>query len=146
MIKFTLKCADGHRFESWFQSAGAFDKLRSGGLVACAVCGGTDVEKALMAPQVRPDRARASAPSDGERPLSAPASPAEQALAELKRKIEANSDYVGVNFASEARAMHEGTAPERAIYGEAKPEEAKKLIEDGIPVTPLPFLPGRKSN
>jgi hypothetical protein len=67
-------------------------------------------------------------------------------LAELRRKIEQNSDYVGMNFAKEARAMHDGTAPERAIYGEARPEEARKLLEDGIPVAPLPFIPGRKTN
>lgn len=145
MIKFTLKCTDGHRFESWFQSADAFEKLKANGMVSCAVCGDSGVEKALMAPQVRPGR-KASTGPEQEKPLSAPASPAEQALAELKRKIEANSDYVGMNFAKEARAMHEGAAPERSIYGEAKPEDAKKLIEDGIPVAPLPFLPGRKSN
>jgi hypothetical protein len=148
MIQFTLKCADDHRFESWFQSADAFEKPKSAGMVACAVCGSPEVEKALMAPRVRPARktAHAPAPQTPERPLSAPASAAEQALAELKRKIEENSDYVGMNFAREARAIHDGDAPERSIYGEAKPDEARKLIEDGIPVAPLPFVPGRKSN
>lgn len=147
MIQFTLKCAEGHRFDSWFQSTEAFDKLMGAGLVSCAVCGGVDVEKALMAPRVRPARAAAPAPAAAPgRPLSAPASPAEQALAALKKKIEESSDYVGLNFAREARAIHDGTAPDRAIYGEAKPDEARKLIEDGIPVAPLPFVPGRKSN
>lgn len=153
MIQFTLKCDKDHRFDSWFQSASAFDKLQSAGMVACAVCGSTHVEKALMAPSVRDSRRKAPAspeqaqpPQPRERPLSAPASPAEQAMAELKRQIEKNSEYVGVNFAREARQMHEGSAPERSIYGEAKPEEARKLIEDGVPVTPLPFLPNRKSN
>lgn len=151
MIQFTLKCDQDHRFDSWFQSASAFDKLQSAGMVACAVCGSTHVEKALMAPNVRDSRRKATAAPEKqaqprERPLSAPASPAEQAMAELKRQIEKNSEYVGVNFVREARQMHEGSAPERSIYGEAKPEEARKLIEDGVPVTPLPFLPNRKSN
>ncbi|MFD1510699.1 DUF1178 family protein [Lacimonas salitolerans] len=151
MITYTLKCADEHQFDSWFQSAEAFDKLKTAGMVVCAVCGSGKVEKALMAPRVRPARkASGHLPAAPEpapsRPLSAPANPAEQALAALKKKIEANSDYVGLNFASEARAIHDGTAPERAIYGEARADEAKKLIEDGIPVAPLPFLPGRKSN
>lgn len=152
MIQFTLKCDQDHRFDSWFQSASAFDKLQSAGMVACAVCGSTHVEKALMAPSVRDSRRKAKdtaqpAPeAPRQRPLSAPASPAEQAMAELRRQIEKNSEYVGVNFAREARQMHEGSAPERAIYGEAKPDEARKLIEDGVPVTPLPFLPNRKSN
>jgi hypothetical protein len=73
-------------------------------------------------------------------------SAAEQAIAEMRAQVEQNSEYVGTNFAIEARSMHLGDAPERAIYGEAKPEEAKSLIEDGIPVTPLPFMPTRKSN
>jgi hypothetical protein len=73
-------------------------------------------------------------------------SAAEQAVAEMRKQVEENSEYVGTNFATEARSMHLGDAPERAIFGEAKPEEAKSLIEDGIPVAPLPFVPKRKSN
>ncbi len=81
-----------------------------------------------------------------DRPLSKPASAAEQAIAELRRKIEESSDYVGMNFASEARAIHQGEAPERPIYGEAKMDEARALIEEGVPVAPLPFMPNRKTN
>ncbi|MBK1636374.1 DUF1178 family protein [Rhodovulum adriaticum] len=145
MIRYTLSCADGHRFESWFQSADAFDKLHAAGMVACAVCGGTQVQKTLMAPSVATDTPAAPAEPDAPK-LSTPASPAEQALAELKRKIEAHSDYVGPRFAQEARDMHAGLTPERAIHGEARLDEAKKLIEEGIPVAPLPFAPGRKTN
>lgn len=148
MIQYTLKCDQDHRFDSWFQSAAAFDKLQSAGMVACAICGSTHVEKALMAPSVRDSRRKAPEKSDTPRPrpLSAPATTAEQALAELKRHVEKTSEYVGVNFVREARQMHEGAAPERSIYGEAKPEEARKLIEEGVPIAPLPFLPNRKSN
>jgi len=78
--------------------------------------------------------------------LTAPRSKAELALAEMRRHIEENSEYVGMSFAREARAIHEGDAPERAIHGEARAEEARKLIEDGIPVAPLPFLPKSKAN
>jgi len=153
VIQFTLRCDKDHRFESWFQTADAFDKLAAAGMVTCAVCGSSSVEKALMAPRVRPGRdsrpepesGRAPAP-DGAGPLSAPASAAEQALAELKRKIEQTSDYVGTKFAREARDMHAGLVPARPIHGEARIEEAKKLVEDGVPVAPLPFRIGRKSN
>jgi hypothetical protein len=156
MIRYALTCANDHGFESWFQSAEAFDRLAAGGHVACAVCGSTEVAKTLMAPAVRPARraeaaglaaaaeAGLEAPPSG--PLSGPRTPAEEALAALRRQVEANSDYVGLNFAAEARAMHEGTIPERSIYGEARAEEAKRLIEEGIPVAPLPFLPARKAN
>ncbi|MCF3593370.1 DUF1178 family protein [Rhodobacteraceae bacterium LMO-12] len=143
MIRFTLKCSDGHQFDSWFQSAAAFEALKAAGHVDCAVCGSGQVEKAIMAPQVSTARKTAS---QHEGALSTPASPAEQALAALKRHVETNSDYVGMEFAREARAIHDGDAPERPIHGEAKLEEAKKLIEDGVPVSPLPFRPGRKSN
>ena len=137
MISYTLKCEDGHVFDSWFQSAEAFDKLLAQGMVTCSVCGALGVEKAVMAPRVRASRDTAEAPAEG--PLSRPASPAEQALAEMRRMVEANSEDVGERFAKEARAIHEGEAPERSIRGKAKPDEARKLVEDGIPVAPLPW-------
>lgn len=70
----------------------------------------------------------------------------ERAMAEMKRQVEENSEYVGDTFAEEARAMHLGDAPERAIHGEANLKEAKELIDDGVPVVPLPFAPKRKTN
>lgn len=141
MIQYSLKCAEGHRFDSWFQSAAAFDKLQAAGHVSCGVCGNETVEKALMAPRV--NAAEAAKPP---KPLRTPTSPAEQALAALKAHVEKTSDYVGPNFAQEARAMHQGETPERPIWGEARRDEAKALVDDGIPVAPLPFTPTRKSN
>ncbi len=157
MIQYSLKCSDGHRFDSWFQSASAFDKLKSAGLVTCAVCDVSQVDKVLMAPAVRPARKSegSAASTKGEKsapaaakpgPLSAPASPAEQMIAEMRRKVESSSEYVGKDFASQARAMHDGDTPEKAIYGEAKLDDARKLLEDGIPVLPLPFRPSGKDN
>lgn len=147
MIRYTLKCDQSHSFESWFASAEAFEKLHAAGMVLCAICGSSEVEKALMAPAVRPAR-KAAAPAEAPAaaPLSAPQNKMEEALAAMRREVEENSDYVGLNFAAEARAMHTGERPERAIHGEAKLEEARALLEEGIPVTPLPFLPKRSSN
>lgn len=136
MVRYSLSCADGHGFESWFQSASAFDDLASRGLLSCAECGSAKVEKALMAPAV----------SKRDAPLAKPQSPQEAMLAAMRRHVEENSDYVGQSFATEARKMHLGDAPERAIWGEASPTEAKSLIEDGIPVAPLPFLPKTRAN
>jgi hypothetical protein len=141
MIRYTLKCSADHGFDSWFQSAGAYDSLALAGLVACPVCGVTSVEKALMTPRVAFAESQTTAQA-----LSIPQNEAEKAMAELRRKVEENSEYVGVNFVAEARKMHEGTMPERSIYGEARPEEAIKLLEDGVPVAPLPFMPARKTN
>jgi hypothetical protein len=144
MIRFSLKCDKDHGFESWFPSGEAYETLKAQGHVACPVCGSAAVEKALMAPAVLPTRKVEAAV---DRPaLTEPANPVEEALAALKRQIEDNSEYVGMNFAAEARRIHAGDAPERAIHGEARADEAKKLIEDGVPVAPLPFLPARKVN
>jgi hypothetical protein len=146
MIRYDLKCPEGHDFDSWFQSAAAFDSLLTRGLVACPSCGSGKVEKALMAPSVRPSEKARAADVPADRPLSAPANPVEAALAEMRRHVEQNSEYVGLNFVTEARRMHTGDAPERAIHGEAKPEEARALIAEGVPVAPLPFLPRSKTN
>lgn len=161
MIQYALKCKEGHSFDSWFQSASAYDKLAKAGMVSCVVCGSTDVEKAIMTPRVRPARSAVSSATSPDQQetqaspvpapaassaLGAPASELEKAVTELRKQVEENSDYVGDQFAAEARAMHVGDAPTRAIYGEAKLEDAKELIEDGVPVTPLPFLPNRKTN
>ena len=137
MIHYALECDRDHSFESWFQSAEAFDKLQAAGHVACPDCGSTRVGKALMAPRVK---------SSKRADLGAPQDAREKALAEMKRQVEENSEYVGMSFAAEARKIHEGEAPERSIYGEARLDEAKKLIEDGVPVAPLPFRPSRKAN
>lgn len=144
MIQFTLKCANDHRFVSWFQSGPAFDKLHAAGMVSCAICGSTEVSKAMMAPRVSTAEAPDAQPA--KTLLSEPASAAEQALAEMRKFVEEKSDYVGKDFATEARAIHDGDAPARPIWGEAGKEDAKKLVEDGVPVAPLPFTPTRKSN
>ncbi|WP_209598165.1 DUF1178 family protein [Ruegeria sp. HKCCSP351] len=151
MIQYALKCSEGHTFDSWFQSAEAFDKLASAKMVTCAICGCAQVAKAIMTPRVRPARnakgKTENAPVSNERiNVATPSPEIEKVLAEMRRHVEKNSDYVGKDFASEARKMHLGEAPERSIYGEARPDEAKSLIEDGVPVAPLPFLPSRKTN
>lgn len=146
MICYTLKCADGHSFDSWFKSAEAFEALDGRGMLSCSVCGGSDVKKAMMAPRVSKSAPMAEAKGGAEPPkLSQPDTPMEQALTALRKHIEANSTYVGGNFAAEARRIHLGDALDRLIHGEAKPEEARALIEDGIPVAPLPIFPKNRS-
>lgn len=139
MIRYALRCDQGHDFEGWFRSSDAYDALRGAGQVACASCGSSSVEKTLMAPSL-------GAAKHDQPKLSEPQTPAEAALDALRKQVEANSDYVGLQFADQARAMHEGRAEQRAIHGEARPDEARKLIEDGVPVAPLPFLPRQKVN
>lgn len=139
MIRYVLRCDQGHDFESWFRSSDAYDALHAAGQVTCAMCGSTKVEKTLMAPRI------ASAGSDAP-DLHTPKTEQEIAIDKLRKHLVENSDYVGMTFAAEARAIHEGNAPDRAIYGEAKLEDAKKLLEDGIPVAPLPFMSRNNAN
>jgi hypothetical protein len=140
MICFSLRCSKEHQFDSWFKSGAAFDDLAASGQLICPVCGDSDITKSLMAPAVRP------AEKSGERRLTVPQNNLEAAMAEMRRNVEENSEYVGLNFAAEARRMHEGEIDPRAIYGEAKLNDAKALIDDGVPVAPLPFIPNRKAN
>ncbi|ABL70657.1 MULTISPECIES: DUF1178 family protein [Paracoccus] len=132
MIRYALRCDKGHEFDGWFRSSDGFESLRAAGQVTCTHCGSTTVDKALMAPRVAQGRDEAA-------DLHSPRNEHEAVLEKLRRHVEENSDYVGMSFASEARAMHEGLAPERAIHGEAKLEDARRLLEEGIPVAPLPF-------
>ena len=145
MIRYSLTCTKDHAFDSWFQSASAYDALRAAGHVACPMCGDGAIKKTLMAPTVRPAR-NAGAGPNAKSALTQPQNAMESAFAEMRKQVEDNSEYVGLNFVTEARRMHEGTIDERAIYGEAKADEARALIEDGVPVAPLPFMPTRKTN
>ncbi|MGB0959447.1 MAG: DUF1178 family protein [Halocynthiibacter sp.] len=162
MIQYALKCAHGHKFESWFKSASAFETLVASHLVSCPICGDSDVSKTLMAPSVQASRKKAARPASSDDavpvPAAATADPAPtpavnapnpellKAVEALRDEVTKNSEYVGDDFAKEARAMHLGESKERAIYGETPISEAKELIEEGINVTPLPFMPPRKVN
>jgi hypothetical protein len=152
MIHYTLRCESSHEFDSWFRNSEAFDKQAAAGLVECPVCGDTRVSRALMTPAVakapgvkgRPEAAPVAAPSAPvpTKPAAGPM-PA-QVLALLQRvraEVEANSDYVGADFAEEARRIHNGEAEARAIYGEASDAEAEALAEDGIEVSRIPWVP-----
>lgn len=151
MIRYALKCDGDHRFESWFKSATAFETLISSQMVTCPHCGSDQVEKTLMTPGVRSSDKKAAVPEETAPPSENVMTNAHdpklvEAMKTLRDHVEKNSDYVGNKFAEEARAMHDGDAPHRPIYGEAKAEDAKKLIEDGVPALPLPFIPRQKTN
>lgn len=160
MILYRLCCAREHAFESWFRDSAAYDAQRAGGLVTCPVCGSPDVEKALMAPALGRGT-RKSAPdapveaAEVAAPAAQPPQPValvsekEQQLRTMLRAVHAhvvaNSDYVGDEFATLARRMHEGEEEQRAIRGEATAEEVRALIEDDIEVLPLPALPDERN-
>jgi hypothetical protein len=166
MIRYALVCAKGHDFESWFQSSAAYDKQARRGLVTCPVCGDGKVDKAIMAPRLSGASKRggvaAPAPADLAPAAEAPVAPADDVkspvamvspqerefrakLKELRDHLTKNADYVGQKFPEEARKMHYGEIDHRSIYGEASPQEAKDLSEEGIEFHPLPVLPDERN-
>ena len=147
MIRFTLRCSNGHNFDSWFKSNEAYESLGSAGMLSCPVCGVAEIEKSLMAPGLgSSSNGDEAQPDEGKPSLSVSSTPAERALKELRKWVERNSEYVGPSFAKEARDMHEGVSQKRSVFGEAKFDEAVDLLDDGIPVLPLPWPSTRKTN
>ena len=151
MIRYTLRCEQDHSFESWFQNSAAYDSQVKRKLVTCPVCSSTKVEKAIMAPRIVGKKGRDKAPVEAA-PAEAPASESTSLMMAQERELRAkikelrdhivkNADNVGEKFPNEARAMHYGDKEHRPIYGEASPEEARSLIDEGVEVSPLPTLP-----
>jgi hypothetical protein len=157
MIRYNLRCDRGHGFESWFQSSSAYDSQVKRKLVSCPDCGSVKVEKAIMAPRIvgkNKSRTVEAGPvvateTAAESPTPLMMAPQEAELRaklkELRDHVTKNADNVGDSFPAEARKMHYGDIEHRPIYGEASPDEARSLIDEGIEVTPLPVLPGDRN-
>jgi hypothetical protein len=151
MIRYSLRCERDHSFESWFQDSAAYDLQVKRKLVSCPACGSDKIEKAIMAPRIvgkkgREAAAAVPAPAETGTAASTPLLMAQERelrvkLKELRDHIVKNADNVGERFPNEARKMHYGEIEHRPIYGEASPDEAKALIEEGVEVSPLPVLP-----
>lgn len=155
MIHYQLRCGQDHEFDGWFKDSSGFEKQARRGLVECPECGDTTVQRALMAPAL-PKKGNRSTPAV---PVPAPGPPAgslpappkatagpmpAQVFAMLQRmrsEVEKNCDYVGGQFADEARKIHRGESDKRGIYGEATAEQAEALAEDGIEVSQIPWVP-----
>jgi hypothetical protein len=138
MIRYALVCDQDHAFEAWFGSSGDFDDQQARGLVECPVCASRNVAKQIMAPAVRGTKAQAPSAADAG---SGQAMMMMETMARIRRHVEDTFDYMGDRFADEARAIHEGKAEERGIYGEASPVQIRELVEDGVRIAPLPPKP-----
>ena len=162
MIRYSLACERGHEFESWFANSSAYDKQAKRGLVACPMCGSSKVEKAIMAPRLTRGEKSIDVPPAAPAPAAAPTAPAPQGaepvamispqerelrakLKELRDHLVKNAENVGRKFPEQARRMHYGQIEHRSIYGEASPQEAKELHEEGNEVQPLPILPAERN-
>jgi hypothetical protein len=141
MIRYALLCEQEHDFEGWFGASADFDDQQARGMVECPVCGSKAVRKAIMSPAVAGTKRTA-------RDVQAQAQNRTmmmEAMGRIRRHVEENFDDVGDAFASEARAIHEGRSEDRGIYGQASPAEVRDLLEDGVPVAPLPPEPPKKA-
>lgn len=143
MIVFDLKCAGGHVFEAWFGSSAAYEEQRAGAMIACPLCGSAEVAKAVMAPNVgAKGNARPAAgvvPAPRPEPSCEAVKAALAAMAASQAKALEGSEWVGLAFADRARAMHAGEEQHAPIHGQATPQQAKALLDDGINVAPLPL-------
>nr|WP_294545696.1 DUF1178 family protein [uncultured Rhodopila sp.] len=162
MIHYQLRCSQDHGFDGWFKDSTTFEQQAKLGLIECPECGGIEVERALMAPAVarrvslpvpveapQPPAAAPSATADA--PAGVPAEvklaggrmPAQvvAVLQRIRAEVEKTCDYVGPDFADEARKIHHGESEPRSIYGEATPEEAESLADEGIDVGRIPWVP-----
>lgn len=155
MIHYQVRCGQGHEFDGWFKDSAAFDRQAKRGLVECPVCGDVKAERALMAPAVG-SKKQVAAPPPPSAPTSAPTAPADAQVAaaggrmpdhvramfqRLRADVEKNCDYVGPEFAAEARKIHRGESEKRGIYGETTPDQAEALADEGIEVAAIPWVP-----
>lgn len=153
-----LECANGHLFEGWFASEDDFHAQISRQLLTCPVCGEQHVERRPSAPRLNLGAGRAEPPAPahrgGDRSPSgsgaptlmhpgpdgnAPREALQAAWMQLMRQVLEKTEDVGGRFADEARRIHHGEAPDRAIRGQASPEQTAELLEEGIEVLPLPI-------
>ena len=148
MIHYDLLCGADHRFDGWFKDSASFEKQAARGLLECPICGDAKVERALMTPSV-PKKGRALVPvpvKPPETPSVAVAGPrmpdhVRAMLMRMRQEVERNCDYVGEEFADEARKIHNGESTRRGIYGEATSDDVEALAEDGIEVSRIPWIP-----
>src|SRR4051794_26497065 len=155
MIHYDLRCSHDHTFDGWFKDSGAFERLAKRGLVECPHCGDVKIDRALMRPAVaKREAGPVPSPAPAPQPPSSnqPCPPAAMAggglpahmrvmLQRMRAEVEKHCDYVGPQFAEEARKIHYGESEKRGIYGEASPEQAKELADEGIEVSRIPWVP-----
>jgi hypothetical protein len=146
MIRYDLVCDNGHAFDGWFRDSAAYDEQAAKKLVSCSDCGSTEVQKQLMAPRLPAKSNRKVDKTEApQKMLAGPVDPRAammmKMMRDLRKEVERTAEHVGDKFAEEARKIHYGEAEKRGIYGEATGEDAKALIDEGIEVHPLPWLP-----
>ena len=145
MIKYALACDQGHTFEGWFSASADFDDQKAAGQLECPVCGSSEVAKQIMAPAIAGTKAQKTTLAGGLDATPHAREMMMEAMGRVRAHVEENFDYMGDSFAAEARAIHEGRSEERGIYGEATAAEVRDLVEDGVPVAPLPAAPPKKT-
>ena len=149
MILFDIKCSDGHIFEAWFQNNEAYEQQIDNDLVECPLCGCTKTSKSLMSPNISAKgeiiREAYQSEQDSEDhkvTVSAHSNSSKEVSSDdvKRRQVEKSCEYVGDDFADEARKIHAGESEKRGIYGETTISETEELLEEGIDILPVPGL------
>ena len=141
MIRYRLQCENNHQFDAWFANSQAYDDQRAKNLIECSICGTSCVEKTLMTPSVSSSKKEDTSEKS---PLSGSIDQRAAVLSyisSVRKVILEKTDDVGDNFTQEVRDMHDGITEKRNVRGQAKVEEVKELIEDGIDIMPIPDIP-----
>lgn len=142
MIRYALVCDSGHEFDGWFEDSAGCDCQMAGGMVVCPTCQSLKIGKGLMTPGLA--NARHARTPDGQTNDAEPLSETRalrQKLAAWRSLVLASAENVGTDFTSQARRMHEGDMDYKPIYGEASRDDVVTLLEDGVPLLPLPPAP-----
>lgn len=139
MISFNLRCENDHEFEGWFKDSTSFEKQRDRKLIECTICGSHEVEQALSRPNISSGKMQGAAQAEAAQKMR-------DTLREFRKQVESTHENVGDRFAEEARKIHYGETEARGIYGETTGEEAKELIDEGVPVSPIPWIEEAKEN
>lgn len=152
MIIYDLSCDNNHRFEGWFRSADDFESQQLRRLVRCPQCDSATTRRIPSAVAIGGQHQQAEQgahtvlpeiPTSSGATAAAPiAMQLASAYRQMVQAIVAGSEDVGTAFADEARKIHYHEAPERAIRGQASPDECEALLDEGIEIVPLPNFKG----
>lgn len=138
MIRYDLVCEKAHEFDAWFADSASYDDQAARGFLSCPHCGTSKVTKAIMAPRIGRAQPAASPPQEGPGLMDGMPAEVRKALREVRAKMLSGSEDVGVGFSDQARRMHKGEIPYRSIRGGASPDQVRELVEEGVPVAPIP--------
>jgi len=136
MIKYNLKCSNGHEFKSWFSDSNEFDKLNKKRLLECIYCSSKKIKKSIMAPMVSGVKSK----EDNTSLINKKLSSKKKELLQIRNYIEKNFEFVGDKFSKKVREVYYDKKTKKTIYGTTTKEEREELAEEGIDLLSIPWV------